>query len=270
MDGVMWALAKKKTPWKEDLYFAMKLARQKLSKNYVVVTPTAGMLVSSANIFDHFHWSRWVVMCDTWMDITLEDNTSYTTKYQEVFPQYLGNEFCAKHRCVPLVTPEWVRYNNLFLIAIASSSGQSSFEPCHLSSVDEEYWTGENVAGTTPGRSDRSALLLTTARLHLNLTPQSPKNWGQVNLNLNDYESNSMVMSTTLLVRVITDWLHQQDEPQSNYTKSLQCGAQSILYQTTSCRSGRQFISWLRYYWLVVVEYLRRDHCEKDIIWQFA
>ena len=34
MDGVMRALAKKKTQWKEDLFFAVKLARQKLSKYY--------------------------------------------------------------------------------------------------------------------------------------------------------------------------------------------------------------------------------------------
>ena len=32
MDGVMRALAKKKTPWKEDLFFAVKFPRQKLSK----------------------------------------------------------------------------------------------------------------------------------------------------------------------------------------------------------------------------------------------
>jgi hypothetical protein len=32
MDSVMRALAKKKTPWKEDFFFAVKLARQKLSK----------------------------------------------------------------------------------------------------------------------------------------------------------------------------------------------------------------------------------------------
>jgi len=31
MDGVMRALAKKKTQWKEDLFFAVKLARRKLS-----------------------------------------------------------------------------------------------------------------------------------------------------------------------------------------------------------------------------------------------
>ena len=27
MDGVIWALAKKKLQWKEDLFFAVKLAR---------------------------------------------------------------------------------------------------------------------------------------------------------------------------------------------------------------------------------------------------
>jgi len=32
MDGMMRALAKKKTQWKENLFFAMKLAQQKLSK----------------------------------------------------------------------------------------------------------------------------------------------------------------------------------------------------------------------------------------------
>ena len=32
MDGVMRTSAKKKTQWKEDLFFAVKLARQKLSK----------------------------------------------------------------------------------------------------------------------------------------------------------------------------------------------------------------------------------------------
>jgi len=45
MDGVMRALAKKKTPWKEDLFFAVKLARQMLSKYYAEVTPTTGMLL---------------------------------------------------------------------------------------------------------------------------------------------------------------------------------------------------------------------------------
>jgi len=39
MDGVMRALAKKQTPWKEDFFFAVKLARQKLSKYYTKGTP---------------------------------------------------------------------------------------------------------------------------------------------------------------------------------------------------------------------------------------
>jgi hypothetical protein len=54
MDGVMRALAKKKTPWKQDMIFAVKLACQKLSKYYAEVTPTTGMLLISAHILDTF------------------------------------------------------------------------------------------------------------------------------------------------------------------------------------------------------------------------
>jgi hypothetical protein len=44
MDGVMRALAKK-TQWKDDLYFAVKCARQKLSKYHSEVTPTTGLVL---------------------------------------------------------------------------------------------------------------------------------------------------------------------------------------------------------------------------------
>jgi len=54
MDGVMRALAKKKTQWKEDLFFAVKCARQKISKYYTEVTPTTGMLRISVHILDLF------------------------------------------------------------------------------------------------------------------------------------------------------------------------------------------------------------------------
>ena len=54
LDGVMRALAKKKTPWKEDMFFTVKLARQKLSKYYTEVTPSTGMLHSSAHILNVF------------------------------------------------------------------------------------------------------------------------------------------------------------------------------------------------------------------------
>jgi hypothetical protein len=52
MDGVMRPLAQNKTQSKEDLFFAVKLARQKLTKYNAKVTPTTGMLVSSAHIYD--------------------------------------------------------------------------------------------------------------------------------------------------------------------------------------------------------------------------
>ena len=97
MDGVMRALAKKKTPWKEDLFFAVKLARQKLSKYYAEVTPTTGMLLISAHILDPFRKLRSFRKWDKGMDINPEDETSYTTQYQEAFLKYVENEYCAKH-----------------------------------------------------------------------------------------------------------------------------------------------------------------------------
>ena len=56
--GVMRALAKKNTPWQEDLFFAVKLARQKLSKYCTEVTPLTGMHLISAHILDPFRKLR--------------------------------------------------------------------------------------------------------------------------------------------------------------------------------------------------------------------
>jgi len=53
----MRALAKKKTQWKEELFFPVKLAQQKISKYYAEVTPTTGMLLISAHILDPFRKS---------------------------------------------------------------------------------------------------------------------------------------------------------------------------------------------------------------------
>jgi len=58
MDGVMRALAKKKTAWKEDLFFAVKSGRQKLSKYYAEVTPATGMLLISPRVLDLFRKLR--------------------------------------------------------------------------------------------------------------------------------------------------------------------------------------------------------------------
>jgi hypothetical protein len=58
MYGVLLALAKKKTQWKEIFFSAVKLARQKLSKYYAKVTPSMGMLLISAHILDPFRKLR--------------------------------------------------------------------------------------------------------------------------------------------------------------------------------------------------------------------
>jgi len=54
MHSVMRALANKRTLWKDDLFFAVKLARQKLSKYYAEVTPATGMHLIAAHILDPF------------------------------------------------------------------------------------------------------------------------------------------------------------------------------------------------------------------------
>jgi len=85
LDGVMRALAKKKAAWKEVLFFAANLPRQTLSKYYAEVSPSTGMILISAHIVDPFRklWSfrKW----DKSIDINPENETSYTTQYQEAF-----------------------------------------------------------------------------------------------------------------------------------------------------------------------------------------
>jgi len=83
MDGVLRASAKKTTQWKEDVYFAVRFARQQLSKYYAEVTPTMGMPPILAHILDPFCKLRSFRKWDKGMDINHEDETSYTTEYQE-------------------------------------------------------------------------------------------------------------------------------------------------------------------------------------------
>jgi hypothetical protein len=58
MDGVIRVLAKKTTQWKEEFFFAVELARQKLSICYAEVTPTTGMLLISEHILHPFRILR--------------------------------------------------------------------------------------------------------------------------------------------------------------------------------------------------------------------
>jgi hypothetical protein len=98
LHGVMRALAKKKTQWKDDLFFAVKCAQQNLSKYYTEVTPRTGMLLLSSHNRDSFRQLRSFRKWDKGMDINPEDETSYTTQYQNAFLKYVENEYCAKHR----------------------------------------------------------------------------------------------------------------------------------------------------------------------------
>ena len=97
MDGVMRALSKKKTPRKEDLFFAVKLALRKLSRYYAIVTPMTGRLLISAHILDPFRKLRSFRKWDKGMHINPKDETSYTTQYQQALLKYLEDEYCAKH-----------------------------------------------------------------------------------------------------------------------------------------------------------------------------
>jgi len=92
MDGVMPALAWRKTQWKEDMFFTVKLARQKLSKYYADVNPSMGMLLISELLIDPFRKLQMFRTCEKGIDIDPEDETSYTTKHQEAVVKYVENE----------------------------------------------------------------------------------------------------------------------------------------------------------------------------------
>jgi hypothetical protein len=156
----------------------VKLARQKLSKYYAEVTPTTGMLLISAHILDPFRKLRLFRKWDKGMDINPEDETSYTTQYQEALLKYMEDEYCAKHRHVPVNKLETVPSSNLVPSATASGSYQSIFDPYDLSSDDEKYLKPNNVPKTTPGQSDHAACLLIAARLYFISPLEAPKNWG--------------------------------------------------------------------------------------------
>jgi len=217
MDGVMRDLAKTKIPWKEDLFFAVKLTRQKLSKHYTEVTPSTGMLLISAHILDRFRKLQLFRKWDKGMDINPEHEPFYITQYQEAFLKYVENEYCAKHWRVPVNKLETLPSSNIVLSPTASGCCQSSFDPYVLPSNDEEYLTPNNVAETTPGRSDRTVWLFTAARLYSNSPPVVPTNWRQMNPNLNDYHSDPMAISSTFWIPDISDRWRQPEETYSKY-----------------------------------------------------
>jgi hypothetical protein len=151
------------------------------------------------------------------MDITSEHETSYTTQYQEAFLKNVENKYYTKHQRLLVTKPKIIPNRNLISSRIPSTSGQSSYNPYDLYSNDEEYLMLKSVAEKTPRRSDRAACLLKAARLNWHSPPKLPHNWGQINLNLNDYNSDPMEISSTLWLPNITDWWWQQED----YTQSM-------------------------------------------------
>jgi len=141
-----------------------------------------------------------------------EDKLSYTTQYQEAFLKYVENDYCAKHRCVPVDKFETVPSSNLVPSATPSGSYQSRCDPYDLSSGNGECLMPNNAAETTPRRSNHAACLLTATKLHLNLPPEPPKNSGQIDSNLNEYHSNPLEISTRFWIPDITDWWRHEED----------------------------------------------------------
>ena len=125
--------------------------------------------------------------------------------------KYVENEYCAKHRRLSVTKHEKVQSNDFIHSAIPSQSGQSSLEQYDLSIGDEEYVTPKDLAEMTPGRSDHAARSLAAARLNTNSPPESSKNWGQVNPNLDDYHSDPMEISSIFWIPDIVEWWQQQE-----------------------------------------------------------
>jgi len=215
MHGMMRHLAKKKTPLKEDLFFVVKLAQQKLSKFYAEVTSTTGMHFISAHDLDPFRKVRLIKKWDQGMDINHEDETTYTDHYHEAFLKYMENGWSAKHRHVPVNTHTILPSGNLVPSAMASETSQSSFDPYDMPGDDEKYSMHHNGAATTPGWSNHAALLLTSARVFLNSPPAATKNCGQIHPNLNDYHSGPMEISSTFWIPDIINRWRQQEEMHS-------------------------------------------------------
>jgi len=56
------------------------------------------MLLITAHSLDPVWMLRSFRKWDKGMDINPEDETFYTTQYQEAFPKYVEKEYCVKHR----------------------------------------------------------------------------------------------------------------------------------------------------------------------------
>jgi len=226
------------------------LAWRNMAKYYADGTPMTGMNDISAHIINPFRMLR---SCWKWykgMDIHHGDKTSYNPQYPEVFLKYMENDYWAKHRRLPIIKPESVPSNNIFPSTMASRSSQSSFDTYDLFSDEEEYLLPENGAQMTPGQGDHSAFLLTSTRLYLDSLPESPKNWRQVNLNLDDYHSDPMEIRIIVWMPDITGWWRQHKEMHTKYAdlSNVAWDISSMIPRgvgvEASCSIGQHVVRW--------------------------
>ena len=138
MDYGMHALPKHKIPSKENLFLAVKLARQKLSKSYAEVTPSTDMLLISAHILDPFWKMRSLRKWDKGMYIDPAHEISYTTRYQDAVVKYVEDKYCRKHQHVLVNKHESLPMTNFIPSGTVLGSCQSSFYQYDLCSDDEE------------------------------------------------------------------------------------------------------------------------------------
>jgi len=150
MDCMMRPLPEKKTQLKEDLFCAVKLARQNLSEYYAAATRLTGLHLVLVHVLALFwklqSFSEW----NMGMEINPQNETSYSTQSQETILKYVENECCAKHQCVLVNKRETLPRSNLVPHAMASGFCQSFLNPDDLSSNDEEHLTPNHVAEMTP------------------------------------------------------------------------------------------------------------------------
>jgi hypothetical protein len=110
-------------------------------------------------------------MWDPRMDINLEDETFYTTHYQEAYLKYVENEYCSKQRCLQVIEPNSIPNNNHFPSTMTSRYSHSSSHPYDLSSGVKVYCITKSLAEKRPGSSYCAACQLIAARLYLNSMP---------------------------------------------------------------------------------------------------
>jgi len=204
------------------------------------------------------------------MDVHPEDNTSYPTQYEDVFPKYVENEYWSNNSRLSVITPVSVPSNNLCSSGMASRSGQCSSDPYDLSSADEEYSMPKNVAETTPRMSDCAAHWFTAARRYWNSLPEFSENLGRIKPNLNDYHSDHMEIYCTFWLPDITDWWLYREETYSQYPNlsNVVCDVLSIIPHGVGVEAsfslGWDVISWRQW------KPSGKTNCDKFVIRQLA